>query len=112
MEPSPAQPAARDRTPAEIAATAGYALPGTLTIRSYACGKHDCRCHADPSRLHGPYAEWTRKIAGKTVTRKLPPAQLAASQPLVDNAKRLRALLADLQDLTMQIIEEGNSQEP
>jgi hypothetical protein len=112
MEPSPAQHAALTRITAQIAATAGPALPGTLTVRAYACGKHDCRCHADPSRLHGPYAEWTRKIAGKTVTRRLTPEQLAAYQPLFDNARKLRALLAELQDLTMQIIEEGNSQQP
>ena len=86
---------------------AGFALPGTLTVRSYACGKPGCRCHADPPRLHGPYAEWTRKIGGKTVTRRLPPAELADYQPLFDNAKKLRALLAELQDLTLQIIEEG-----
>ena len=57
MEPSPAQQAALARITAEIAATAGPALPGTLTVRAYACGKPDCRCHADPARLHGPYAE-------------------------------------------------------
>jgi len=28
----------------------------------------------------GPYAEWTRKIAGKTVTRRLSPAELAEYQ--------------------------------
>ena len=112
MEPSPAQQAALDTITTQIAATAGPALPGTLTIRSYACGKHDCRCHADPSRLHGPYAEWTRKISGKTVTRKLTPEQLAEYQPLFDNAKRLRALLAELQNLTMQIIDEDDRQQP
>ena len=112
MEPSPAQQAARDRITAELAATAGYALPGTLTVRSYPCGKHDCRCHADPARLHGPYAEWTRKIAGKTVTRRLTQDQLAEYQPLFDNAKKLRSLLAELQDLTMQIIDEGGSHQP
>jgi hypothetical protein len=112
MEPSPGQQAALTRITAELAATAGPALPGTLTVRSYACGKHDCRCHADPARLHGPYAEWTGKISGKTVTRRLTPDQLAAYQPLFDNAKRLRALLAELQDLTLQIIDEGRSQEP
>jgi hypothetical protein len=112
MEPSPAQQAARDRIAAEIAATAGYALPGTLTVRSYPCGKHDCRCHADPARWHGPYAEWTRKVNGKTVTRRLTQDQLAAYQPLFDNARKLRALLADLQDLTMQVIGENSSQEP
>jgi hypothetical protein len=109
MEQSPAQRAALDKITAEIAATAGPALPGTLTIRSYACGKPACRCHADPSRLHGPYAEWTRKIAGKTITRRLTPGQLAAYQPLFDNAKKLRALLAQLQDLTMQITGEAST---
>jgi hypothetical protein len=111
MEPSPAQHAARDRIAAELA-RAGFALPGTLTIRSYACGKPNCRCHASPPRLHGPYAEWTRKIGGKTVTRRLNPRELAEYQPLFDNARKLRALLAQLQDLTLQIIEEDSTQEP
>jgi hypothetical protein len=110
MEASPAQRAARDRIAAELAA-AGFALPGTLTIRAYACGKPGCRCHADPPRLHGPYAEWTRKIAGKTVTRRLTDTELADYQPLFDNAKKLRALLSDLQDLTLEIIQADPRQE-
>jgi hypothetical protein len=69
-----------------------------------------CRCHADPPRLHGPYAEWTRKIGGKTVTRRLTPAELTAWQPLFDNAKKIRALLAELQDLTLQLIEASPDQ--
>ena len=68
MEPTAAQRAAFDKITAEIGAAAGPALPGTLTVRAYACGKPNCRCHADPPRLHGPYAEWTRKIGGKTIT--------------------------------------------
>jgi hypothetical protein len=111
MEPSPDQQAARDRIATELAA-AGFALPGTLTVRAYACGKPSCRCHADPPRLHGPYAEWTRKIGGKTVTRRLSPAELTEYQPLFDNAKKLRALLAELQDLTLEIIESDSRQEP
>jgi hypothetical protein len=108
MEPSPAQQAALDKITAGLAAAASPALPGTLTVRAYACGKTSCRCHADPPRLHGPYAEWTRKIAGKTITRRLTPAELAEYQPLFDNAKKLRALLAELQDLTLQIIGAGS----
>jgi hypothetical protein len=111
MEPSPAQRAARDRIAAMPAAT-GYALPGTLTVRACPCGKPGCRCHADPPRLHGPYAEWTRKIGGKTVTRRLTPAELAEYQPLFDNAKKLRALLTELQDLTLQIIDNSSTQMP
>ena len=110
MDLSPAQRAARDRIAAELA-QADFALPGTLTVRAYACGKPGCRCHADPPRLHGPYAEWTRKIRGKTVTRRLTPAELAAWQPLFDNAKKIRALLAELQDLTLAIVEATSPQE-
>ena len=110
MEPSPAQRAARDQIAAQLA-QAGFALPGTLTVRAYACGKPGCRCHADPPRLHGPYAEWTRKIGGKTITRRLTPRQLAEYQPLFDNAKKLRTLLSELQDLTLQIIETGTAHE-
>jgi hypothetical protein len=112
MDQSPAQRAALDKITAEIAATAGPALPGTLTIRSYPCGKQACRCHASPPRLHGPYAEWTRKINGKTVTRRLTPVELASYQPLFDNARKLRALLSQLQDLTMQMISEDSTTKP
>ena len=109
MDVSPAQQAARGKIAAQLAA-AGFALPGTLTIRAYACGKPNCRCHADPPRLHGPYAEWTRKIGGKTVTRRLTPDELADWQPLFDNAKKIRALLAELQDLTLEIIQASPDQ--
>jgi len=115
MEVTAAQRAARDEIAAELAAalaTTGFALPGTLTVRAYRCGKPRCRCHAYPPRLHGPYAEWTRKIGGKTVTRRLTGEQLAAWQPLFDNARKLRALLADLQDLTLQIIGEAPASTP
>jgi len=111
MEISAAQRAARDRIAAEFA-TADFALPGTLTVRAYRCGKPRCRCHADPPSLHGPYAEWTRKIGGKTVTRRLTDTELGDYQPLFDNAKKLRALLAELQDLTLAIIEAAPADTP
>ena len=112
MHASPAQRAALDKITAELAAAAGPALPGTLTVRSYACGKPACRCHRDPPVLHGPYAEWTRKINGKTVTRLLTRAEVADWQPLFDNAKKIRALLAELQELTLQIVDPGPRQQP
>jgi len=110
MEASPAQRAALDKITAELTAAAGPALPGTLTVRSHACGKPGCRCHADPPALHGPYAEWTRKIGGKTVTRRLTLAELADWQPLFDNAKKIRTLLTELQELTLAIVEASRPQ--
>ena len=111
MKPTAGQQQALDRITAGLAAAAGPALPGTLIVRAYECGKPRCRCHASPQARHGPYAEWTRKIGGKTVTRRLTPDQLTAWQPLFDNARKLRELLAELQELTLAIVEASASPE-
>lgn len=53
----------------------GYIRAGSLALRHNRCGKPNCRCHADPPQLHGPYWQWTAKIDGKTVNRRLTPAR-------------------------------------
>ena len=112
MEPSAGQQAALDRITAELAA-AGRPRPARHPHRPRLPVRQPrCRCHADPPQLHGPYAEWTRKIGGKTITRRLTDDELAAWQPLFDNAKKLRALLAELQDLTLQLIQPDSPQAP
>jgi hypothetical protein len=69
------------------------------------CGRAGCRCHADPPQLHGPYWLWTRKVGGKTVTRLLTDQQVADYQPWFDNAKQLRALTTELEELSLYVIE-------
>ncbi len=64
-----------------------------------------CRCKADPPQLHGPFIVRTRKVEGKTVTRVLTPEQLADYRPLMDNAKRLRDLVTQLQDLILEVLD-------
>jgi hypothetical protein len=86
----------------------GFALPGSLTVKAYRCGKANCRCKAEPPQLHGPYAFWTRKIDGKTVTRMLSDDELAEYQPLFDNARKLRDLMSELQDLTLELVEDAD----
>ncbi|MHB8295661.1 MAG: DUF6788 family protein [Acidimicrobiales bacterium] len=54
---------------------AGFALPGTLLERRTTCGKVGCRCVPDPPQPHGPFYQWTRKVGGKTVTRRLSAAR-------------------------------------
>jgi hypothetical protein len=106
VSPTPDQHARARRIAAEITAglaQAGFALPGTLTERMTRCGHPGCRCHADPPRLHGPYHQWTRKIAGKTVTRILTDDQLADYQPWFDNQRRLKDLIAELETLSQEI---------
>ncbi len=80
----------------------GFTLPGSITIRRARCGKPRCACAADPPSLHGPYIQWTRTVHGKTVTRLLSPAQYQAYAPWFGNARRLRALTAELQALSLQ----------
>jgi hypothetical protein len=107
VSPTPAQQARASAIAAEIAAlaSAGFALPGTLADRMTRCGRPNCRCHADPPRLHGPYHQWTRKKDGKTATRILTDDQLADYQPWFDNHRRLRELVAELEELSLAITE-------
>ncbi len=90
----------------------GFALPGTVSVRSYRCGKLNCACHGDPPRLHGPSIQWTRKINGKTVNRRLTDAQWEAYRAWFDNARRLRALLAELERLSLGIFERDDRWSP
>ena len=85
---------------AEIAAL-GLPLTGSIVQRHTRCANPGCRCRADPPQLHGPYWTWTRKVGNKTVTRTLSPDQADALRPLLDNARRLRQLIAELEDLAL-----------
>jgi hypothetical protein len=102
VSPTRRQQARAARITAELASL-GLALPGTLIERHVRCGKPGCRCHADPPVLHGPYWQWTRKIDGKTVTRLVADDQLDDYRQWLDNHRRLRALVAELEALTLAI---------
>jgi hypothetical protein len=103
-EPTRADQRAQQRI-AQRLAQIGFALPGTLLVRSHVCGKPGCRCMADPPRPHGPFHQWTRKIAGKTVTRRLTEDQTDRYRPWFDNARLARELLAELEALSLRIAE-------
>ena len=100
--PSAAQSAAAKRIAGEIAKI-GYVLPGTLTKRYLTCTHQGCRCHGDPPRLHGPYWYWTRKVNGKTVTKSLREEQVEDYRSWFENEKRLRRLVGELEQLSLDI---------
>jgi len=104
VSPTPAQQAQAARIAAELAAL-GFALPGTLADRMTRCGHPNCRCHADPPQLHGPYHQWTRKKNGRTATRILTDDQLDDYGPWFDSRRRLRELITELEDLSLAIAE-------
>lgn len=88
-------------------AALGFCLPGSLVSRTSRCGSPNCRCHTDPDRLHGPYQSWTRKVAGKTVTRNLSAAQVERYRPWFENARRLRELISELEALSTRVVAEA-----
>ena len=92
---------------AEIAAIAatGRVLPGSILERRTRCGRANCACHADTPKLHGPYWQWTRKVANKTVGRWLSEAQRDDYASWVDNDRRMRELLGRLEALGAMALE-------
>jgi len=98
--PSPSERRRRALT-TQIAQT-GHILPGSVNVVMNRCGKPRCACHADPPRLHGPYTTWTRKIAGKTLTRRLTAEQAERYRPWFENNRRLRELINELEALSLQ----------
>lgn len=71
----------------------GYIAAGSITQRYTRCGTVSCRCHAEPPQPHGPYWQWTAKIDGKTVTRRLSATEARLYQQWIDNDRQLRALI-------------------
>jgi hypothetical protein len=86
-------------------ATLGATLPGTISRREIRCGKPNCRCHADPPQLHGPYWWWTRSIRGKTVTRMLSEDLYHDYQTLFDDQQRARRVLSELEAIGLAALE-------
>jgi hypothetical protein len=108
VPPTPGQRARAEQITAEITAiltAVPYSLPGTLATRMLPCGRAGCRCHADPPRLHGPYHQWTRKDSARTITRILGDDQATDYAPWFDNHKRIRQLLAELEQISIDISE-------
>ncbi len=102
MPPNPRRLAGHQADPISERDKIGFCLPGSITIRRARCGKPCCACAADPPALHGPYIQWTRTVRGKTVTRLLTPAQYQAYAPWFASARRLRALTAELETLSLE----------
>ena len=105
MPSTPASTELRQRQITDEIAGLGLCLPGSLAERTTRCGSPRCRCHTDPSYLHGPYPSWIRKAGTRTITRTLSPAQLERYRPLFDNAKRLRELISELETLSAEAVE-------
>ncbi len=73
--------------------------PGSIANASRRCGKPGCHCAKPNDPGHGPHAQLTQKIDGKTVTQNLP------SQAAVRKADREIAEFRKFQNLTGELVD-------
>ena len=85
---------------AEITAL-GPVLPGSIIERSTRCQSPGCHCRADPPRLHGPYVTWMHQEDGRQITKTLSDDEARRLRPLIAADRRLRALVGELESLTV-----------
>ena len=95
----------RYRDLARQLADVGYIASGSVAPRYNRCGKENCGCHADPPRLHGPYFQWTAKVDGKTVNRRLSEHQAHLYNQWIANDRQARALLAQMRAVAAKAAE-------
>lgn len=81
---------------------AGFILKGSVVERFLPCGNPGCHCRADPPRLHGPYWQWSTKVAGKTITRRINQEDARQYQQWIDNRKRLERILQEMYAVSSQ----------
>ena len=93
-----------DRLKAQIASV-GFICSGSVVRRYMPCGKPGCRCQGDPPKLHGPYWQYSHKVGGKTITRRLTPDQARLYQQWIANRRRIDQLLAQMEHVSTQAAE-------
>jgi hypothetical protein len=71
----------------------GLISSGSLTRRYTRCTSPGCKCHADPPQPHGPYWQLTRKIDGKTTTRRLTSTEAELYRNWINNDRRMRRII-------------------
>ena len=86
-------------------AAIGFIRSGSLAPRYNYCGKANCRCHGDPPQPHGPYFQWTAKVDGKTVNRRLTAREAELYQEWIANDRHLRAIIDQMREVAAKATE-------
>lgn len=92
----------RSRLAAQLLAV-DYIWHGSVTRRFQTCGQSSCRCHQDNDARHGPYAYWTTKIGGKTVSRLLTTAEADLYESWIKNRRHIERTMADLKKVSAKV---------
>jgi hypothetical protein len=78
--------------------------PGSVTNPSRRCGKPGCHCAKPNDPGHGPHAQLTQKIDGKTVTQNLPSlAAVRKAESEIAEFRKFQTLTGELVDVNRKI---------
>lgn len=80
----------------------GFIWHGSIHRSLLTCGTSTCRCHADPNARHGPYAYWTTKVGGKSVSRLLKADEANLLEEWIDNRRQIENVVRDLKALSVK----------
>ena len=83
----------------------GFAIAGTVGERYTVCGVAGCRCQADPPQRHGPYYQYSRKVTGKTVSRRLTAEQADQYRQWIANRRTLDEITAAIDEISHRAVE-------
>jgi len=83
----------------------GIVAAGSVTRRYTRCTSVGCRCNADPPTPHGPYWQWTAKVNGKTVTKRLTDREAQLYQEWISNDRRIKTLLNQIRKVDAKATE-------
>ena len=81
----------------------GSLLQGSVTERRIPCGKVACACTTDVRAWHGPYIQWSRRKAGRTVSTYLTQEQAALCREWIDNNRKLEKIVGRMLKLSLRI---------
>jgi hypothetical protein len=87
---------------AQLART-GYLWDGSVVRQRTTCGKQNCACRKDPSRRHGPYAYWSTKVKGRTVSRRLSSEEADLYEEWIANRRELERIKRKMIEIAQKI---------
>ena len=103
--PDPLPPLVEDRSAIlHQISELGDFQPGSIVNASRPCGKPGCHCAKPNDPGHGPHAQLTQKINGKTVTQNLPSlAAVRKAEGEIAEFRKFQALTGELVGLNRKI---------
>ena len=81
-----------------------YFCKGTVLSRTVKCGKATCPCANNPDSRHGPYFEWTYKVAGKTAYHRLSVQEANVYRAGASEYRKLKRLLRRLENVSRRAL--------